>query len=283
MNHIALVIVLYHPTADDLKQVVRLSEQWSGCVVDNSDQRSFDGDEVNRMHYAFFGANMGLGFAQNYGIELMRRKSDVTHFVFLDQDSRVSADYPRQIVEIFERIVQEGNRLAVLGPTQVNRRTGEVYRSAIHRDKPLSDSFIPRREVVSSGCCISNQAIFHVGRMASELFLDYTDFEWCWRAASIHYVCGITPQLTIEHKVGERELKIGKYRVIISAPPRYFYQYRNYLWLLRRRDAPLQWKVATGIKQLARLIYFPLLVRGGVKCWVHMWRGIRKGLKATPR
>lgn len=280
MNNIVLIIVLYNPTEEDVAQVVRLSERWPGYIVDNSDHRCFDTDQVNRMHYAFFGENMGLALAQNYGIKHLWEQPEVTHFVFLDQDSRVSVEYPQQIVEAFERISKDGNRLAVLGPTLVNRRTGEEYRSVIHRDRQVSPSFIPRREVVSSGCCISNDAFHHIGWMAGEMFIDYVDFEWCWRAATVNFICGITPELTIEHQVGRRELRIGKYRVIISAPKRYFYQYRNYLWLVQRPHTPRQWKVNTGIKMLARLFYFPLLVKGGWRCWPYMWKGIFKGLRS---
>jgi rhamnosyltransferase len=67
--------------------------------------------------------------------------------------------------------------------------------------------------------------------------------------------------------------------IILSSPGRYFYQFRNYLWLVRRKYVPLQWKIAMGIKYAARFIYFPLCIPSGVACWKNMLKGIRAGFK----
>ena len=279
MNTPALIIVLYHPTSDDVEQVRRLAGQWPGCIVDNSEEPCFGTPEVGRMQYVCNGQNEGIAAAQAVGIRKMKERKDISHLVFLDQDTRIPTDYPQLIADEYERIKTSTKQLALLGPTLRNLRSGEEYRSVVHRDHPTADDFIPRRDVISTGCCIGIDVLNDVGEPEKALFIDYVDFEWCWRAEAKHYVCGITPHITIGHQVGQRELKIGSYRVIISRPGRYYYQYRNYLWLLQRRYVPLQWKVATGIKQLARLVYFPLLVRDGGRCWTYMWRGIRDGLR----
>ncbi len=48
-SEVALVIVLYNPSADDLRNVTQLSMKYEGVVVDNSVEENFDGREVNRM------------------------------------------------------------------------------------------------------------------------------------------------------------------------------------------------------------------------------------------
>jgi rhamnosyltransferase len=166
----------------------------------------------------------------------------------------------------------------MLGPSVENFETGEEYKSVIHKEQVTDIGFIPRREIISSGSCTTIECLKEVGLNDGRLFIDYVDFEWCWRANSKGYVCGITSNLSISHHVGQKTINLFGYLIIISAPGRYFYQFRNYLWLIRRNYVPLQWKIAMGIKSVARLIYFPLCIPSGVACWKNMLKGIRAGL-----
>lgn len=280
----ALVIVLFHPSADDIAHVSMLASQVCGAVVDNSDAPCVQTDAIGRMTYICNGKNLGIASAQNIGIRtLLAQHLGLRHIVFLDQDSRLGPDYVAQISEAFDAISRELPRLALLGPTAFRQDDGSEYKSVIHHDPSAATSlpFILRREVISSGSCISTAALADIGLNDEPLFIDYVDFEWCWRARSKGYVCGITPAVRIAHKVGQRELTFpGGYRVIISAPFRYFYQYRNYLWLCRRSYVPRQWKINKGVKLFLRLLYFPILVRGGYARWKHMLRGIKAAFRS---
>lgn len=260
VSHIAVVIILYHPSADDMGFVAHIGELYHTVVIDNSRD------------------NKGIAGAQNQGLQSLLDHEDITHVVFLDQDSRVTDDYPLSIAREYERISQT-QRLAMLGPSVENSETGEAYKSVIHKNQVTGIGFIPRREIISSGSCASIECLRKVGLNDSRLFIDYVDFEWCWRANSKGYVCGITPNLRISHHVGQKTISLFGYLIIISAPGRYFYQFRNYLWLVRRKYVPLQWKIAMGIKNVARLFYFPLLVKQGGQSWKYMVKGIRAGLR----
>ena len=203
----------------------------------------------------------------------------ITHILFLDQASRVGLDYPDAITHEYEQIARQCP-LSLLGPSVENVETGEVFRPVLHEEPPTSEGFIRRREIISSGSCTSVECLREVGLNDAKMFIDYVDFEWCWRAASKGYQCGVTDRLTIRHHVGNKTISILGYLIIVSAPPRYFYQYRNYLWLLRRKYVPLRWKVNMGIKYLARLVYFPFFIRHGSQCWKYMVKGICAGLRS---
>ena len=273
----AVIIVLYNPSADDILNVRNIAKRYRGVIVDNSENPFTPYDKIEKMHYVCNRANKGIAEAQNTGISMMMQE-DTDYFVFFDQDSRTEDDYPSRIVQAFVKTNAGTPNLAMLGPTVKRNDSGEEYKSAIHKDRYASSDFILRRDVISSGSFISADAIRTVGMNDERLFIDFVDYDWCWRAASKGMVCGITPNVSIAHKVGQREIRIGRQVVIISKPFRYFYQYRNYLWLLRRKYVPLQWKIATGIKFSMRLIYFPLFVKGGFECWKNMIKGIAKGL-----
>lgn len=277
-NQISIIVVLYQPSPDDLNTIARLSNLYHVIAIDNSAKENVFPGPQELLHYYFDGINKGIADAQNIGIGHLSDMKDITHVVFLDQDSRVSDDYPLAIAHEFDRIAQS-KKLSVLGPSVKNAETGENYKSVIHKDHLTDMDFIPRREVISSGSCTTIDCLKDIGLNDARLFIDYVDFEWCWRANSKGYVCGITPNLHISHHVGQKTFSLLGYIIIISSPGRYFYQFRNYLWLVRRKYVPLQWKIAMGIKYAARFIYFPLCIPSGVACWKNMLKGIRAGFK----
>lgn len=272
---VAVIIVLYNPDTNDIDNVRRIAQYNVGFVVDNSLIPFMDGETIGNMSYICNKANIGIAKAQNVALREIL-KGDYEYVVFLDQDTRVAVDYPFQIAMEFSRI--DNGRLAVLGPQVVNAVTGGQYASAIHKYEISENGFSLRKHIISSGSCMSINALKDVGLMWGELFIDYVDFEWCWRAASKGYQCGVTSHLQISHHVGQRELSIGKYKVIISAQQRYFYQYRNFIWLIQKKYVPLQWKCATCVKFLLRLVYFPILVNGGLKYWNNMIKGLKAGI-----
>ena len=272
---VAVIIVLYNPDTNDIDNVRRIAQYNVGFVVDNSLIPFMDGETIGNMSYICNKANIGIAKAQNIALREIL-KGDYEYVVFLDQDTRVAVDYPSQIAMEFSRI--DNDRLAVLGPQVVNAVTGGQYASAIHKYEISENGFSLRKHIISSGSCMSINALKDVGLMWGELFIDYVDFEWCWRAASKGYQCGVTSHLQISHHVGQRELSIGKYKVIISAQQRYFYQYRNFIWLIQKKYVPLQWKCATCVKFLLRLVYFPILVNGGLKYWNNMIKGLKAGI-----
>lgn len=278
-DNIAIIIILFNPKREDVDNIKRLSIRYEGVIVDNSCPAIFNEDKVNRMYYIAMKDNVGIAKAQNIGIQKALQNNDIDYLVFMDQDSTMSDSYPTDIVAEFKNISSSVPNLAFLGPRINNKETGKEYKSIIHKDKKTTAQFIPRREVISSGGCTTREIMSVVGYNDESLFIDFVDFEWCWRARSKNYVCGISSNIIINHKVGRKTLSIGGFFIIISAPFRYYYQFRNHLWLIRKKYVPLQWKINIGIKHLARLLYFPLFIESGIECWKYMIKGIAAGLK----
>lgn len=280
---IALVIVFLNPSQEDIEHARTLAEKWDGAIVDNSITPFAEESFIGKMQYIPLKGNMGIAEAQNIGVSEVMSNVAPTHVVFLDQDSRTSVSYPKEIVNEFLRIKKAFSSLCCLGPSVINKTTGEEYKSVIHTYASTNDGFSLRTHIISSGCCVETAAFEIVGLMDSRMFIDYVDYEWCWRANAKGLGCGLTNNVTLVHKVGKRELSLGRYKVIISSPNRYFYQYRNFIWLIRKKYVPLQWKFATGVKFFFRLLYFPLFVRDGVSCWINMINGIKSGFNISEK
>lgn len=273
-----VVVVVYHPDEKLLNEKLqRLGTSSSVVVVDNTPDKIVSLSQAN-VAYIPLHKNTGIANAQNEGIVHLSALG-CSHIVFFDQDSDFGESYVDSIVAEYERIGKREKKLFVLGPRVVDKTSGEEYHSVLHAESAADDGFVTKREIISSGSCVSVEMIKAVGMMDASLFIDYVDFEYCWRAESKGLVCGITNAVALPHKVGSRELHFPHgYRVIVSAPFRYYYQYRNYLWLCRRHYVPTQWKVNKGVKLFLRLFYLPFCVNGGRIIWKYMFKGIYEGL-----
>jgi rhamnosyltransferase len=275
MNNIAIIIVFYHPSQEDISSAIELSKYYNGIIVDNSETECLPA-KINKMTYLCFQHNYGIAKAQNIGIQSIQ---DFQYIVFLDQDSRINKDFPIDIINEYIEIQKKYN-LAFLGPTIINKDNGEEYKSVIHKKKYIGDKFILRKNIISSGCCISREALKVIGLADESLFIDNVDNEWCWRAYQHGYICGLTEKIKLQHKIGNKYISIWAFKDIISSPFRYYYQYRNYLWLSRRKYVPLQWKILIGIKNFIRLIYFPICIKDFHSYYIKMLMGIKDGLKS---
>ena len=274
MDNIALIIVFYHPTKEDIASAAELSKYYNGIIIDNSETASLPA-QINKMKYQCLHRNYGIAKAQNIGIQSLQ---DYNYIVFLDQDSRIDKDFPAEIANEY-RIIHNTYNLAFLGPTIINKDNGQEYNSVIHKNKYLNDKFIIRKNIISSGCCTSREVLKIIGLADESLFIDNVDNEWCWRAYKYGYICGLTENIKLQHKIGNKYISIWAFKDIISSPFRYYYQYRNYLWLTRRKYVPFQWKILIGIKSFIRLIYFPICIRNFRASYIEMLKGIKDGFK----
>lgn len=272
-DNIAIAFVLFNPEENELIHIQRIANIYKGSIVDNSSQSNFSGNTVGKMSYISLHKNTGIAKAQNIAIKIILLDHTIEHIIFFDQDSCFGENYPKQILNEFVQIKKTYPNLAILGPTIINKDNKKEYKSIIHKDIKGNNGFIFKKEIISSGSCVCKETFYDVGFFEEKLFIDFVDCEWCFRAISKGYLCGITSHLKIEHQVGKNQKNLGGHTIIFSAPPRYYYQYRNFLILLTRNYTPLAFKLGKGTKFLLRLIYFPF-IKGGFQRWKYMWKGI---------
>ena len=281
-SEIGIVIVIMHPSPEDIAHASALAAKYKGAIVDNSSCRNFDESQIGNMAYIPLLENCGIATAQNTAVRHLMKDSSIRYIVFLDQDSRIPDSYPTDMVKEYQRVKSQHPNLAILGPTVINKTTGEVYQSALHRQPEATNDFIVSETVISSGSCVETETLRAIGLNDERLFIDYVDFEWCWRATAQGYCCGQTTRVLLKHQVGRRALHLGRHIILVAAPFRYYYLYRNFLWLLRRDYVPRTWKRNNAVKLFLRLFYFPFVIPQGFCAMKNMWRGIFAGIK-SPR
>jgi len=254
---VAAVVVLYRPQAELLARLIESIAPQVGkiFIVDNTPERS---EEIPAMlHncecafcYRANGANKGLAGAQNIGIGQALREN-YTHVLLLDQDSALPGGAVDGLLAAETWLLRAGQPVAAVGPLYVDEKTGERSRG-VHRSGLRVQWFpIPAQEtqpveadyLIASGSLIRAAVLRHVGLMRKELFIDWVDTEWGYRAGNAGYRNYIVPTVVMKHSVGDASGRVLGRRIYLHNPARNFYIVRNAVYLLRDRRMSRHWRV----------------------------------------
>lgn len=277
LSNIGVVIIVFHPNPKLFESKLKqLGGDVAIVVVDNTPNKVIEIDLPN-VAYIPLRENTGIANAQNVGIRNLLDRG-CSHIVFFDQDSEYSLRYVEAIVSEYMRIASLRDDMFILGPTVVDKDSKEEYKS-LSADGMADASYIIQRELISSGTCVSASRISQVGMLQSSMFIDYVDFEWCWRAESKGLVSVMTRNVTLPHKVGKGQKRVFGCVFIESAPFRYFYQYRNLIALCRLSYVPKSWKYKKLLRKVIELFVMPVISKNGKDILKNSLRGIAAGLK----
>lgn len=283
------VLVLYHPDPEEVPGVIAcLLEQTDIlCIVDNTPEADhselFAGN--SRIIYIPNRKNSGIAAAQNQGISiLMEQKCD--WIAFSDQDTEIAPDTIAKITAVYNDLESRGVPVGVVGTCPVNKLTGEPYKLDITEYTRMdldSGHVMECSAVMSSVSLMSRNALLEAGGFDESLFIDFVDYEWCWRAKRGHGLRSfIAEDVKVMHMLGNFQHKVGNRNLSIGSSTRIYYQFRNYLWLMRRGYAPGAWLRKNGFKFLVKIFYYPLLVKPRLAYARNILRGIRAGLGRRP-
>jgi rhamnosyltransferase len=278
---IYLIIVLYYPNDYQIFHIVEVCKNNNCIIIDNTPNQENDllkaisSKEENQIIYIPLKTNMGIATAHNIAIE-EAKNNGAEYILLLDQDSSISSDFAQELLREYKKISFSDTKIAAIGPLILNEYTGKLYKT--DDNKKDIDSCETPSALISSGMLVNIQTFNDVGGMDEDLFIDYVDFEWCWRARSKGYTCYRTKNLVMPHRVGLGDKKIFNYVILTSAPIRYYYQYRNFLKLCHRDYVPTNWKIKEFIKRIFFLIYIPLVSGQKKLIWFNMFKGIKDGI-----
>ena len=291
--HTYVVVVTFQPDLEVLdRQFRRLEmEGMNVVVVDNCSSTQNDVVQMASRH-AFdcvqLDANEGVASAHNTGIDRVRSKRG-RYVVFLDQDSIPREGTFNTLATAFLSFGQDA-KVAAIGSSytlQAGTRGSSFVRFKWFRFKKLycDDGGQGLREVdflISSGTFFPLSVIDVVGRMQDELFIDHVDTDWFLRAKSAGYRSYGCCSAALDHALGEHTVTVwlGRWRTVpVHRGFRYFFMFRNSLWLYRQKYASAKW-VSADLVRLLYIFVFSGIVsssRGENLKW--MWKGIKAGFK----
>ena len=138
---------------------------------------------------------------------------------------------------------------------------------AFVRHTPFTKFFIPQpglqkvSHAIASGALIPAKVLHEVGLMQENLFIDWVDLEWCWRAKNQYgYQTICTGDVVIEHTMGDGSIRFLWRKVGIRTPLRRYYMVRNAVHIaLYSRSATVPIRFEIFAKALAWTLVFPLI------------------------
>jgi rhamnosyltransferase len=288
------VIVTYNP---DLiifsRQLSSLEGQVSSIVVVDNNSNNVDeiknhiGGLINsfglEIHIICNINNVGLGKAQNEGIRFAESKA-ATHIVLFDQDSILDSGFLQGLLISEKELIIQGFKVGAVGPIYYNENTKEIYPISkysgpfidriIPVDKPIEASFL-----IASGCLISLDVIRHVGYMNEDLFIDYIDVEWSFRAKSLGYSVFASPSSKMKHTIGDKRTSILGRSISIHSPLRRYYLYRNSIYMVKNPNIFLGYKIREITFNGLRFIIFLILSDQRRKYFKYSISGFLDGFK----
>lgn len=241
-NRICEVIVSYN-SPQELSDSIRsaLEQVDKIIVVDNGSSISLEEvagnpDYSSKVLFLFNKSNQGLGRALNQGIEYSL-SNNFEWTLLLDQDSILSPAMAQEMLSSYRRLSNADKaETAVIVP--------RVYDRSLRRELPAivttnlfnrkirnaaSDCFIHFQ--ITSGSLIKNTAMRDIGVMNEDLFIDYIDFDFCFRALNKNYKILLCKNALLFHSLGEKARGLlGNFRE--HSPSRIYYQTRNRLYIV---------------------------------------------------
>ena len=230
------IVVTYRPRVEVLCATLDSvrSQATQVIVVDNTEDGAAPPD-VGSARYLPLGDNLGIGAAQNRGIELALAEG--ADYVWLSDDDTVfPPDFARSMLATAATCRERGIRFAALAPAFFDLHAGKVR--PFIRHAPFIEGFTPDpgpnivADAIASGTLIPVDALRSVGLMREDLFLDWVDIEWCWRARRLHglEVIGVG-DVVIRHALGDGLVSFLGRRITVRSAVRHYYIIRNALYL----------------------------------------------------
>jgi rhamnosyltransferase len=246
---VTAIIVTYHPNLLHLNKVIAriFSEVDSILVVDNHSPEvsrwKIPQKNKAKIHTIKLPDNLGIGYAQNLGIEWAHKKKS-RYVLFLDQDSLPTKGMTQKLKNALQRCPMiEARQVLAAGPMVIDLHTKEItpfeVNKKLNRLKKNSP-VVAVKSLIASGMLVDLNAFKLIGGMRSDYFIDAVDTEWVHRLNRQGYVAIGVKDAFLYHSNGESMTKVSflrgkiKFEFNSHKPFRNYYRIRNKF--LMRKD-----------------------------------------------
>jgi rhamnosyltransferase len=234
MHIIAALVVTYNPDLQQVyKTVYSITKQVSYCIVIDNGNTIFNFQGIENIIIVNLGKNYGIAYAQNRGIELAQQHN-ADFIVLSDQDTIYPENYIERNIAAYQEL--KGHKLAALTPVFFNSRKktkSPIMDKKFSSTTDFSRTYIKTAQAIASGTFIVAASLRDIGGMNEKLFIDYVDFEWCWKAAALGYEIYTISDLIINHDLGDDAKIVFGRQVTVRNDIRYYYMIRNGCYLAR--------------------------------------------------
>ncbi|MDR6290453.1 rhamnosyltransferase [Inquilinus ginsengisoli] len=269
MTTLGAVVVLFHPTADQIARVVDLRRHCDDLVVVDNTPKPDNKLEILFEEYditlIYEGNKNGIAGAHNRGLTSQFERG-LDAVALIDQDSVMPENYFPVMREICTTLASQP---FMLGPRIFDEVVQEYL--PVLESKGIAVRRLDMREdagmqhcifLISSGSVISRAAFAKLGPFDEKLFIDHVDIEYCFRARASNVPLYATPALTLSHRIGDlRRHKLGPFEMMTFNHPWYrrYYSARNAVQLFLRYGRRYPIVFMANLLTLREIFYIALL------------------------
>ena len=226
--NVSVIFVLYKPNIDEFyKTLDSIKNQVNHLIIVVNENAEYNFSNYSNSVQISLGKNFGIAYAQNRGIE--KAISLSSDYILLSEQDTV---YPTNYISSFIPYIQK-NYADVYCPVFYDKVKNTYSPIMVGKFKAIYkyDEPIYVEHAIASGTLIKSDIFKETGLMDEKLFIDYVDFEWCWRIVSKKKKIITIPSIIINHQLGDGVKKIGLWKVTLRSDFRYFYIIRNGFYL----------------------------------------------------
>jgi len=269
-ENICAVIVLYHPDAEALKNIIRAKIVFKKTfVVDNSPKasngRSIDSNE-GAVAYIQNNENKGISVALNQGVNLALEEG-FYGVVLLDQDTIIKPKLLDELLAIYNA-ESKHSPVAVVGAGYSVSDSGAGSKSV--------------RTVITSGSLLNVIAFSDLGGFDERYFIDCVDLEFCLRASSQGFKVYKSEAALMEHFIGAatKHRFLGfSFTTSNHSGLRRYYLARNTIFLFRSYFKDYPFYTCSSLVNIVRIsIYILMFEPDKFNKLKYMLHGLKDGL-----
>jgi rhamnosyltransferase len=282
MNVFAIVVA-YYPNAAQLARLCQtlITSGAKVIIIDNSEtddaETRFDIEFCARIA---LGENTGIAHAQNVGIAMaLDRGADV--IVFFDQDSEPDNCFLTHLLADIDP-----REPGVVAPVCIDKTTGQelpslrlgclsVRRNVVSRGRNFP---YPVDLVISSGTAATAVTFSLVGKMDEDFFIDFVDFEWCFRCRARQVPIRVNPRAVMQHSIGEGTVDLWIIRGSVHSATRSYYKVRNCFLLFRKPAIPFLFASLATFSAMIRYVLVLPFAKNRLSYVKVLFTAIRDGM-----
>ncbi len=236
---IETIIITYYPNIEILNKTLNslYSQVDKIYIVDNTPDKaeSLNKFQNGKIDIIYLMENKGIAYAQNIGIK-KAIEDEADYIILSDQDTVYPENYVSEMLTCFN-----DEKVAASGPLFVDSHTGKKQffivdgRFKFKKIYPTSGKH-EVLQLIASGTMIKTSALKEIGLMREDLFIDWVDMEWCWRAGRKGYKIIGNADVSIYHGFGYDIKNLIIREITTRNHIRYYYMIRNAIYLSFRTE-----------------------------------------------
>ncbi len=243
MSKLIAIITLYYPSENNIENIDLIAKNADAVIVcDNSSMDNSKKIFNSKVRYMGNFKNCGLSAAFNNALkEKSINWNDDDLVIFFDQDSKIVENHIDKLISEYNKLISMGYKVGCIGPVYYDESSERCCIPKIKKN--ITNSLMAVSSIITSSMLCRYGDLKNIGFWNEEIFLDMADWDICWRFLQNGYLCCMTTDVCLLHKLGEGQKKIGPIKLKIAKPFREYYQTRDCLKLLQKSYTPLKYKL----------------------------------------